>query len=71
MGTAHDSVVLVPDWRDGGYVAYVPVVGITTRGEIIDEALAMAAEAAGVKLEVLTEDGEWLPTGAPWWVPSK
>ena len=65
MGTARYTVVLVPDRRDGGYVASVPVVGVTTQGETIDEALAMAAEAAGGRLEVLAEDGEWLPTEAP------
>ena len=59
------TVVLVPDPELGGYVAYVPVVGVTTQGESIDEAFAMAAEAAGLKLDVMIEDGEELLTEAP------
>lgn len=61
------TVVLVPDHELGGYVAYVPAVGVTTQGDSIDDALAMAADAAGLKLDALTEDGEELPaeeTGA-------
>jgi predicted RNase H-like HicB family nuclease len=59
------TVIIVPDGELGGYVAYVPVVGVTTQGETIDEALAMAEEATGLMLDVLTEDGEEIPTGAP------
>ena len=59
------TVVLVPDLELGGYVAYVPVVGVTTQGESIDEALAMAADAAGLMLDVRVEDGEELPEEPP------
>jgi predicted RNase H-like HicB family nuclease len=56
------TVVLVPDEEIGGYVAYVPAVGVTTQGDSIDDALAMAADAAGLKLDVMVENGEELPS---------
>ena len=59
------TVVLVPDEEETGYVAYVPVVGVTTQGESIDDALAMAAEAAGLMLDAMVDDGEELPVEHP------
>ena len=59
------TVVLVPDDELGGYVAYVPVVGVTTQGDTMEEAFAMAADAASLMLDAMTDDGEELPTEAP------
>jgi predicted RNase H-like HicB family nuclease len=59
------TVVLVPDERDGGYVAYVPVIpGCVTQGETIEEAMAMARDAATGLLAIMAEDGEGEPIEA-------
>ena len=59
------TVVMIPS-VDGGYVAYVPAIpGCVTEGETIDEALAMAADAAGALLADMAEAGEDLPTERP------
>ena len=56
------TVVLVPDERDGGYVAYVPVIpGCVTQGETPEEAIAMAADAAGGLLASMADHGEDIP----------
>jgi len=57
------TVVLVPDEREGGYVAYVPVIpGCVTQGETLDEAITKAQDAAEGMLAVMAEHGEDLPT---------
>lgn len=59
------SVVLMPEPELGGFSAFVPAIpGCVTQGETVEEALAMAAEAAGLLLEVMAEDGEDLPSEA-------
>lgn len=55
------TVVYVPD-PDGGYVAEVPILGITTQGETIDEARAMAQDAIRGFIETLEKAGESIPT---------
>ena len=56
------TVVLVPDERDSGYVAYVPVIpGCVTQGETPEEAIAMAADAAIGLLASMANHGEDLP----------
>jgi predicted RNase H-like HicB family nuclease len=60
------TVVLLPDAHDGGFVAYVPAIpGCVTQGETIDEALEMAADAAGMLLAELEAEGEVVPEEAP------
>ena len=60
------TVVLLPEPEDGGYSVVVPAIpGCVTQGETVEEALAMAAEAASLLLTVMAEDGEDLPTEAP------
>lgn len=60
------TVVLVPDTRDGGFVAYVPVIpGCVTQGETIDDALEMAADAAAALLADAIDRGEDVPAEAP------
>lgn len=60
------SVVIFPEPEAGGYSVSVPAIpGCVTQGETMEEALAMAAEAAALLLEVMVEDGEELPTEAP------
>lgn len=59
------SVVLLPEPDVGGFSVFVPAIpGCVTQGETVEEALAMAAEAAGLLLEVMAEDGEDLPSEA-------
>jgi predicted RNase H-like HicB family nuclease len=61
----HYTVVLLPEPEIDGYVAYVPAVGVATQGYSIQHALEMAAEATSLRLEVMAEDGEELPTEHP------
>jgi len=56
------SVLLLPEPEIGGYAAYVPAIpGCVSQGETVEEALAMATDAAGLILAVMSEDGEDLP----------
>ncbi len=59
------TVVLMSEPEIDGYIAYVPAVRVTTQGYSIEHALEMAAEATGLKLDVMTEDGEELPIEHP------
>ena len=60
------TVLLLPDPEVGGYVAYVPAIpGCVTQGETIQDAMAMAEDAASVLLEVMAERDEQLPVEAP------
>jgi predicted RNase H-like HicB family nuclease len=44
--------------EEGGYSAVVPGLHVATEGRTIDEALAMAKEAAELRIEALVRDGE-------------
>lgn len=56
------TVVLIPDRRAGGYVAYVPAIpGCVTQGESIEQALAMAKDAATALTADMADLGEDVP----------
>lgn len=60
------TVVMFSEPEDGGYSVFVPAIpGCVTQGETVEEALAMAGEAARLLLTVMAEDGEELPTETP------
>jgi len=60
------SVVIMPEPEDGGYTVFVPAIpGCVTQGETVEEALAMAQEAAQGLVEIMAEDGEDLSPEAP------
>jgi predicted RNase H-like HicB family nuclease len=44
--------------EEGGYSAIVPGLHVATEGRTIDEALAMAKEAAELRIDALVQDGE-------------
>ena len=54
------TVVYTPD-PDGGYVVTVPLLGIATQGETIEEARSMAADAIRGYVESLKKAGEPIP----------
>jgi len=43
--------------EEGGYLAYVPTLGLTTEGETLNEAREMAKDAIAGYLEALAKDG--------------
>lgn len=47
--------------EEGGYVVHFPAFGITTQGETLAEARAMARDLLGGQIEWLLRDGEELP----------
>jgi predicted RNase H-like HicB family nuclease len=53
------TVLLYPE--EGGYSVLVPVLGVATQGETIDEALAMARDLIQVTVRGLIEDNEPVP----------
>jgi predicted RNase H-like HicB family nuclease len=53
---ARYTVLLYPD--EGSYSALVPVLGVATQGDTVEEALAMAQDLIQVALRGLMEDGE-------------
>jgi predicted RNase H-like HicB family nuclease len=56
------TVVLVPGERPGRYVAHVPAIpGCVTQGEGVEEAVAMARDAAAGMLAVMAARGDELP----------
>jgi len=56
------SVLLIPDDVEGGYTVTVPVLpGVTTQGETVEEAIAMAREAIELHLEGFAADQERIP----------
>lgn len=60
------TVGLVPDGRDGRYVAYVPIIpGCVTQGETIEEALAMVEDASGALLASMANHDGYLPDENP------
>jgi predicted RNase H-like HicB family nuclease len=54
------SVIFEPA-PEGGFVVHVPHLGITTEGETVEEARAMAIDAIEGYLECLREDGIAIP----------
>jgi predicted RNase H-like HicB family nuclease len=55
---ARFTVLLYPEPEEGGYSVLIPVLGIATQGDTIDEALAMAREATELRVEAMVRDGE-------------
>lgn len=53
------TVLLYPE--EGGYSALVPVLGVATQGETIEEAVAMARDLIDVTVRGLIEDNEPVP----------
>jgi predicted RNase H-like HicB family nuclease len=53
------TVLLYPE--EGGYSVLVPVLGVATQGETIEEALAMARDLIEVTVRGLIEDNETVP----------
>lgn len=45
-------------YEEGRYSAIIPGLHVATEGDTLDEALAMAKEAAELRVEALVEDGE-------------
>lgn len=58
-------IVIVPDERTGAnkpcYTAYVPVLGIATDGDTVEEVLANVKDAISLYVNSLLEDGEEIP----------
>jgi predicted RNase H-like HicB family nuclease len=44
--------------EEGGYSAIIPGLHVATEGGTVDEAIAMAQEAAELRVEALIQDGE-------------
>lgn len=58
----HRYTVLVDyDPAVDAYVAYVPVLGLTTQGDSLEHAYEMAREIIELTLKSAAEDGEELP----------
>jgi len=55
---ARYTILLYEDEEEGGYAVLIPLLGVATQGETLDEALAMAKEAAELHVQGLIEDGE-------------
>lgn len=55
---ARYTVLLYRDEEEGGYAVLIPLLGVATQGESLDEALAMAKEAAELHVRGRIEDGE-------------
>src|SRR5829696_5913408 len=54
---ARYTVLLYPE-EEGGYSVLVPVLGVATQGETVEEGLAMAQDLIQVATRGLIEDGE-------------
>lgn len=55
---ARYTILLYRDEEEGGYAVLIPLFGVATQGESLDEAMAMAKEAAELHIRGLIEDGE-------------
>jgi predicted RNase H-like HicB family nuclease len=53
------TVLLYPE--ESGYSVLVPVLGVATQGETVEEALAMARDVIEVTVRGLVEDKEPVP----------
>ena len=56
------SVLLLPETDPDVYVAYVPVLGVVTQGDTLEDALVAAREAAVLAVRGMVADGEEVPT---------
>ena len=56
------TVLLLPETDPDVYVAYVPVLDVTTQGDTFEEALTAAREAAILAVRGMMADGEEVPT---------
>ena len=57
------TILLIPDEEFGGYTVRVPALpGVTTEGDTLEEAIAMAREAIALHIEGMLADGEAIPT---------
>jgi predicted RNase H-like HicB family nuclease len=63
MPVARYTVLLYPE--ECGYSVLVPVLGVATQGETVDEALTMARDLIGVTVRGLIEDNEPVPEEEP------
>ena len=61
------TVIFEPDAEEGGYVAHVPVLGIATQGETLEEARAMVQEAIAGYVEGLQQEGQEVPVEPEQW----
>ena len=56
------TVVLIPDPDAGGYVAYVPAIPhCVTEGDTVEEAIAMAQDAAAAMIASMSDHDEAIP----------
>ena len=56
------TIILHPDTEEGGYTVTVPALpGCVTRGETLEEAIAMAKDAIRLYIETLIDGGESIP----------
>ena len=60
MGSRHYTVVY-EQAEDGGFYAHIPALDITTEGETLDEAKAMARDAIDGYIEAAKELGKPIP----------
>jgi predicted RNase H-like HicB family nuclease len=56
------TVLLVPGEEPGIHVAHVPVLDVTTQGNSLEHAIAMAKEASELVIEDMVDRGEARPT---------
>jgi predicted RNase H-like HicB family nuclease len=62
---AYRYTVLFEHAPEGGNVATIPVLGIATQGETLQETRTMARDAIRALIESLSKDGEEIPTEQP------
>jgi predicted RNase H-like HicB family nuclease len=55
------TVLVDHDPHVDAYVAYIPVLGLTTQGDTLEHAYDMAREIIELTLKSAAEDGEELP----------
>jgi predicted RNase H-like HicB family nuclease len=58
---SHRFTVVFEPAEEGGFVVYIPALGIATQGETVEEARAMAEDAIVGRLECLLEEGQPIP----------
>ena len=50
--------VLLYRSEEGGYAALVPLLDVATQGDTVEHALAMAQEAANLRVRAMVRDGD-------------
>lgn len=56
------TILLIPDEEEGGYTVRVPALpGLTTEGDSLEEAIALAKEAIEGWIEAAKKHGEPIP----------